>query len=1668
MKKTLHITFLVIFNLIITFYKTSYAQTYTPLYTGATFDAKTIDVNLPVGAINGSPNVSNGASSYTIPIAIPPGTNGIVPSVSVSYNSFGGNGVLGQGWSLSASSIITRVGKSIFHDGIVGGVNLDNNDKFALDGLRMIDSLVGGYITRRYLLENENHARITAYGNIGSGPEYFKVVSKDGTIMEYGNTADSRFTTPNGSVVISWFLNKVIYKDGNYLEYIYSNYINQTVLTKIKYTGNLNANLFPYNLIEFNYRSRTDNNSSYLANVEVENKFLLESIKTFVDYNYTYFATNIPEKQYIFNYGYNKTTSYLKEVVEKDSANIALNATIFKYGDNPATFFKEYNLLSQITDYTSASATDIDGDGKQEIVYYLGGSYTSHSFKILKQQLIPNNASHVLTTIPQPLNYTIRSESDFNGDGNNDFLFYRANDFGDLGDLLLYTSPASGFSFAPPVTIANNVSLSPWTRVHDNGNFMVNGDFNGDGKSDIITFFLSGANPTISENRIFLNGNSTSVTTLSGLNSWFTFSKWHTAKETYVLDFNGDGKDDVMLIDDSNTEIFTYDPINNNYASLYHSSYAGYPNKYQMIKFADFNGDGKIDLLTRSDKNVNSSSWSVALSTGTSFVTTPFVFNQVPDLIYTSGGSSIDKLFIGDYNGDGKSDICHIFNYGNPQQSKIDIYYRNGNGFIREQSLNPKPIAFGLESSFVLDSDGDGRSEIFSHAGGPQNNFDLLKFNNAGKERLLHKVKTGVGNITEFNYKRLSEEGTFYTRGPVGGYPINNLRPAIPAVSQSKIANGIGGYTTINYKYETLRIHKLGKGSLGFTKIIAENITSGFRSIQENEFSLVHFAPVLKKTQTYRISGNTLLSETNYTNTFIDNLAGYKSFWIKTSSIIENNLFGQSFVNSSFTFDDFGNMLTKISNINNLEEVTITNEIEPTVPNVVPYKVKSTTTSKKRLTEPIYSFTTDYTYTPNGKLSKEIKFFGLPKKVETEYGYHPNLGNITSIIVSATGLQNRTSTTLFDSKGRFPNEIFNTLNQKTLQNFEPIYGNVINTTGLDGLLTSYEYDSWGRLTKTNVPEGFSILESYGWDINPTEGTTYFKLTTHPGKPDVKVWFDQLGRERKRQIEGHLNEWITSKTTYDAKGNIATTTAPYKASETVLTTTNQYDEFNRITTSSNTLGSTGVVYVYNTAGELTTTTTAPDLTVSSKQSDAAGKLLKATDNGGTLTYTYNSQGNLRQIANATQTLVINKYDEYGRQYELNDANAGITQYDYDAYGQLITQINPAGQTTSIVYDNLGRVEKSTKPEGITNTIYFPPNSGASTNKIKTITGFALDINEYTYDALGRLKTEKTTIDGVAHEFINNYNAHNLTSRNYPFGFSLYYTNDANGYLTEIRDQTYQIKLFENLGMNGLGQYKSYKLGNNKTSINTYYHGIPTNYSTPSIQNLSMAWNYTNGNLNSRTDGIKSKTESFTYDNLDRLKGSSGTGLATTSMVYEPNGNISQKSDAGTYDYHYAKFNALDYIAGPLNISNNLQTITYTSYAQPNLILQGLDRVEYTYGADEQRIKAITKVSNTITNTRYYFGDYEKDITNGVTKHIFYISAGDGLVAIAVRENNANIFRYVYTDHLGSIVALTDSIGTITSEQNFDAWGRKRNPTNWTYTSIPAVQAWLKRGYSGHEH
>ena len=78
-----------------------------------------------VGSTKGSFSVSpSGTASYNIPIQLPPNVGGVQPSLSLSYDSSGGNGLLGMGWQLSGFSSISRCPKTLERDGKIEGSKL--------------------------------------------------------------------------------------------------------------------------------------------------------------------------------------------------------------------------------------------------------------------------------------------------------------------------------------------------------------------------------------------------------------------------------------------------------------------------------------------------------------------------------------------------------------------------------------------------------------------------------------------------------------------------------------------------------------------------------------------------------------------------------------------------------------------------------------------------------------------------------------------------------------------------------------------------------------------------------------------------------------------------------------------------------------------------------------------------------------------------------------------------------------------------------------------------------------------------------------------------------------------------------------------------------------------------------------------------------------------------------------------------------------------------------------------------------------------------------------------------------------------------------------------------------------------------------------------------------
>lgn len=254
-----------------------------------------------------------GAVTYAIPVTMPPSTAGIAPTLTLQYSSFGGDGLLGLGWNLGGLPSIARCPRSVAQDGALGTVSYDANDRFCIDGQRLV-AISGTYGAdgTQYRTEIETFSRIISHGTAGSGPSWFEVRTRSGRIMEFGHTTDSLVLAQGKASARAWALNRVSdtnanYTNANYYTVAYSNDATngQYYPNRIDFTGNTSAGLSPFNSVQFVYATRPDIVSLYKAGSLIRNTQRLTNVKTFTgstlvtNYQLTYQATGASRSQIV-------------------------------------------------------------------------------------------------------------------------------------------------------------------------------------------------------------------------------------------------------------------------------------------------------------------------------------------------------------------------------------------------------------------------------------------------------------------------------------------------------------------------------------------------------------------------------------------------------------------------------------------------------------------------------------------------------------------------------------------------------------------------------------------------------------------------------------------------------------------------------------------------------------------------------------------------------------------------------------------------------------------------------------------------------------------------------------------------------------------------------------------------------------------------------------------------------------------------------------------------------------------------------------------------------------------------------------------------------------------------------------------------------------------------
>ncbi|WP_304039163.1 SpvB/TcaC N-terminal domain-containing protein [Fibrobacter succinogenes] len=151
------------------------------------------------GALRGTKGEFNcdahtGSAKLSIPLPFTPDREGVVPPVSLSYDSGNGNGAFGLGWNLGCPRIERSTSRRLplYMDS-------EDSDVFTLSGADLVciaEEKRGTTTVRHYRLQSESQFSRIEFRKEASGETSFCVFGSDGSQSTYGDSAESRIEDP--------------------------------------------------------------------------------------------------------------------------------------------------------------------------------------------------------------------------------------------------------------------------------------------------------------------------------------------------------------------------------------------------------------------------------------------------------------------------------------------------------------------------------------------------------------------------------------------------------------------------------------------------------------------------------------------------------------------------------------------------------------------------------------------------------------------------------------------------------------------------------------------------------------------------------------------------------------------------------------------------------------------------------------------------------------------------------------------------------------------------------------------------------------------------------------------------------------------------------------------------------------------------------------------------------------------------------------------------------------------------------------------------------------------------------------------------------------------------------------------------------------------------------
>ena len=422
------------------------------------------------------------------------------------------------------------------------------------------------------------------------------------------------------------------------------------------------------------------------------------------------------------------------------------------------------------------------------------------------------------------------------------------------------------------------------------------------------------------------------------------------------------------------------------------------------------------------------------------------------------------------------------------------------------------------------------------------------------------------------------------------------------------------------------------------------------------------------------------------------------------------------------------------------------------------------------------------------------------------------------------------------------------------------------------------------------------------------------------------------------------------------------------------------------------------------------------------------------------YTYYPAGQVSNVVHIADDVTY-AYDAAERVTQIDSAAAGQINYTYNTNNGLVqTMAYPNGITCTYSYDVMDRVtgiSYETTNSVVYALAYDYDDAGMITNRVLTA-GSSSESTQYGYDELDRLTSE--TRRNNEGEIVDQ---------------SVYTYDVAGNRLTKTRN----------------GVEVSYEYGGGNRMTNWSAQASSSSQVPMQVSGYANEAIGTDPRFGERTINDQAADSSGTNYWAEQVLMDLGT-QEVVAAIGDVAGNVGFTTNTVVLTLATNRGYSYDAAGNVTNIecSAGLHTMTLgwnSQYQLEEVAKTGVVVEAYSYDALGRRASTMT---GSTTNFSLYEGIHciaEFNHTGGVVQSYVRGIGVDDLLAMTVHDSTETNTFYYLTDHLGSVIAITDEQGDVVEQYRYDAWGRV---TVFDNVGKPLTESAIGNRYTfqGREH